>query len=104
MSLESVKCRGEKRKSKRVDFTRLGREKEISPMPTGEREELSPTGKSEMSPLEREKEISLTGERKETSPVPTGLPAVVSEVGERCRLEIMGREGGREAQREGRVK
>ena len=31
-------------------------------MPTGEREELSPTGKSEMSPLEREKEISLTGE------------------------------------------
>ena len=47
--------RGEKPKSKRVDFTRLGREKEISPMPTGEREELSPTGKWEMSPLEREK-------------------------------------------------
>ena len=54
-------------------------------MPTGQREELSSTGKSEMSPLEREKEISLTGERedlsstgerKETSPVPTGLPAV----------------------------
>ena len=65
------------------------------------------TGKWEISPTgEREKEISLTGERKQMSPVPTGLPAVVSEVGERCRLEIMGREGGREAptEREARVK
>ena len=41
---------------------RLRREKEMSPMPTGEREELSPTEKWEMWPLEREKEIS--GERR----------------------------------------
>ena len=61
MSLASVKWRREASIEK-SRCHRLEREKEISPMPTGEREELSPTGKSEMSPLEREKEISLTGE------------------------------------------
>ena len=59
------------------------------PMPTGEREELSPTGKWEMWPLKREKEISgerrsiVDWEEKETSSVLTGLPAAVSEAGER---------------------